>query len=85
MGTMNLAPLFGQFQFYFPILCIVIVFLLGFNVIERIGNMCGFADILFSEDENNAGAWGDVEDGRLLLADSTSVFYIYEKQNRGFF
>lgn len=66
-----MAPVIGDFQAYIPIITAVIVFLNLFNVIERISRYFGFNDDLFDETQNNQDSWGDVEDGRLMLADGT--------------
>jgi hypothetical protein len=67
MGRIDFAPLFGPFTLYFPLLCIIMVIMLTFDVIGRLGRVCGFEDFLFSAQDNSST--GEVDDGRLLIAD----------------
>ncbi|KAI3639617.1 hypothetical protein MIR68_002311 [Amoeboaphelidium protococcarum] len=74
MGKMKLEGL----QFYVPILVSVVTGLNLFNVIGRLAKCFGFSDDLFSTTTDNnssdgsggGDSWGDVEDGRILLADA---------------
>ena len=79
MGEMKLAPIIGEnFQYYVPILIVVICFLNLFDVLGRIARRLGFKDDLFggSGENDNSDDWGDVEDGRILIAEGTSVAMI---------
>ena len=74
MGDMNLSPVLGdKFQFYVPILIVIICFLNLFDIIGRALRACGLKDDLFADDEDKDGAWGDVEDGKILLAEGTPI------------
>jgi hypothetical protein len=67
MGQMNLAPALGDnFQFYVPVVIVVICFMTLFDVVGRVGRCLGYQDVLFVNVKDD-GEWGEVEDGRVLI------------------
>lgn len=53
-----------------PVLVAIVTFMNVFDVIGRIAKAVGFSDDLFSDDSSGSDVWGDVEDGRIMLADA---------------